>query len=163
MQGTSLYYGLLGLLAIALLFAAFTDMRHRRIDNWLNAAIALVAPLFWWAGGMSLYPDIALQIGFFLVVFAILLGCWTLRLIGGGDIKLLAALALWISPQPFLRLLVVMALAGGVIAVLHGAWHVIRRKKHRPVVPYGVAIAIGGLWVIGIDHANLAFNGSLVG
>src|SRR6478735_1305848 len=37
-------YGLLIALAIALLFAGFTDLRSRRIDNWLNAGIALAAP-----------------------------------------------------------------------------------------------------------------------
>lgn len=39
-------YGLVGLLAIALLYAAFTDIRRRQIDNWLNAAIALLAPVY---------------------------------------------------------------------------------------------------------------------
>ena len=46
----SFYYGLLGLLAIALLFAAVTDLQRREIDNWLNLAIALAAPAFWWVG-----------------------------------------------------------------------------------------------------------------
>ncbi len=36
-------YGLAGVLAIALLIAAFTDLRRRQIDNWLNAAIAALA------------------------------------------------------------------------------------------------------------------------
>mgnify|MGYP006140044167 CR=1 FL=1 len=56
-------YGLLAGLAIALLVAAFTDLRSRHIGNWLNGGIALGAPLFWWANGLSLWPDIALQIG----------------------------------------------------------------------------------------------------
>ncbi len=50
-------------LAIALLTAAFTDLKSRRIANWLNAAIALGAPLFWWASGMALWPDVAMQFG----------------------------------------------------------------------------------------------------
>ena len=56
-------YGLLVALAIALLIAAFTDLKSRRIANWLNGAIALGAPLFWWASDMALWPDIALQVG----------------------------------------------------------------------------------------------------
>jgi prepilin peptidase CpaA len=47
-------YGLLAALAIALLVAAYTDMRRRQIDNELNAIIALAAPLFWWASHMGL-------------------------------------------------------------------------------------------------------------
>ena len=49
MQVGYLSYGLLAALAIALLIAAFTDLRRRQIDNWLTAAIALGAPLFWFA------------------------------------------------------------------------------------------------------------------
>ena len=67
-------YGLLAALAIALLVAAFTDLRSRQIDNWLNAAIALGAPLFWWASGLSLWPDVALQLGVALATFAVLAG-----------------------------------------------------------------------------------------
>ena len=43
-----IHYGLLIALAIALVFAAGTDIHRRQIDNWLNIAIALGAPLFWW-------------------------------------------------------------------------------------------------------------------
>lgn len=46
-------YLLLAGLAIALVTAAVTDLRRREIDNWLNAAIALTAPLYWWASGLS--------------------------------------------------------------------------------------------------------------
>ena len=44
-----------------------------------------------------------------------LAGLFALRAMGGGDVKLLTALALWIEPLWFLRLLVVMALLGGVL------------------------------------------------
>ena len=46
-------YVLLGALAIALLVAIVTDLRSRTIGNRLNAAIALAAPLFWWASGLA--------------------------------------------------------------------------------------------------------------
>jgi prepilin peptidase CpaA len=68
----SISYGLLIALAIALVFAAFTDMRRRQIDNWLNAVIALAAPAFWWASGLSLWPDVAIQLGTALAAFGIL-------------------------------------------------------------------------------------------
>jgi len=45
MLGGYVHYGLVVALAIALLVAAVTDWRRRQIDNWLNAAIALAAPL----------------------------------------------------------------------------------------------------------------------
>ncbi|NVD45464.1 A24 family peptidase [Qipengyuania atrilutea] len=145
-------YGMVAFLAIALLVAAFTDLRRRQIDNWLNLAIAVTAPLYWWASGLSLWPDVAIQFGFALAVFAVLLGIYALRAMGGGDVKLLVALSLWIQPALFFKLLIIMALAGGLLTILMGVWHVTRRRKSKLVIPYGVAIAVGGLWVLGTEH-----------
>ena len=145
-------YGLLTALAIALLVAAFTDLRGRHIGNWLNGVIALGAPLFWWASGQSLWPEIALQLGVALATFAVLAALFALRAMGGGDVKLLTALALWIQPLLFLKLLIVMALAGGVLTLAFGAWHIARRQREKLNIPYGVAIAIGGLWVLGTSY-----------
>ena len=148
MQGTWIVYGLVGALATALLFAAFTDIRRRQIDNWLNAAIALGAPLFWWASGMSLWPGVALQLALAVAAFAVLAGLFAIRAMGGGDVKLLTALALWMPAVLFARLLIVMALAGGVLTVALGMWHITRRQTGRLKIPYGVAIALAGLWTI---------------
>lgn len=145
-------YGLLGALAIALLVAAFTDIRRRQIDNWLTAAIALAAPLFWWATGLALWPGVAWQLGSTLITFAILAGLFALRVMGGGDVKLLAALALWIEPSWFLRLIFVMALVGGALTLVLAAWHVARRQRERLAIPYGVAISAGGLWVLAAQY-----------
>jgi prepilin peptidase CpaA len=145
-------YGLLAALAIALLVAAFTDLRSRHIGNWLNGGIALAAPLFWWASGMTLWPEIALQLGVALGTFAVLAGLFALRVMGGGDVKLLSALALWIAPMLFLKLLIVMALLGGVLTLVFGARHVIRRQREKLAIPYGVAIALAGLWVLGTSY-----------
>ncbi len=149
---SNLHYGLLIALAIALVVAAFTDIRRRQIDNWLNGAIALAAPLFWWTSGMALWPDLALQLGVALAAFAVFAGLFALNWMGGGDVKLLTALALWIPPAMFLQLLVIMAVAGGVLTVVMVAWHTMRRQKHKLAIPYGVAIAFGGLWVLAANY-----------
>jgi prepilin peptidase CpaA len=145
-------YALLGALAIALLAAAFSDLRRRIIANWLNAAIAIGAPLFWWASGLALWPDVALQLGIAAAAFALLAGLFALGAMGGGDVKLLTALALWVPPMLFVQLLIVMALVGGVITILFSAWHIARRRRERLAIPYGLAIACGGLWVLGTNY-----------
>ncbi len=145
-------YGLLAALAIALLVAGFTDLRSRYIGNWLTGAVALGAPLFWWASGLALWPDISLQVGVALAAFAVLAGLFALGAMGGGDVKLLTALALWIEPLWFLRLLVVMALLGGILTILFAAWHVTRRRKDKLAIPYGLAIASAGLWVLSVHY-----------
>ena len=142
MRSEMVTYGLLGALAIGLLVAAATDLKRRQIDNWLNAAIAVAAPAFWWASGLTLLPGpsgwgVVGQVGL-AVMFA-------LRVMGGGDVKLLAALALWIRPEHFLWLVVVMSIIGGILTIVFGAWHVARRHQGRIAIPYGVAICVAGL------------------
>ena len=144
-------YLLLGALAIALLFAAFTDLRRRQIDNWLNASIAAGAPLYWWASGLAFWPDVAWQIGVAAVTLVILAGLFAMRAMGGGDVKLLTALALWIQPFWFARLLIGMALIGGVLTIVLGAWHVTRRRHDKLAIPYGVAISSAALWVLALQ------------
>lgn len=145
-------YGLLAALAIALLIAGFTDLRARRIGNWLTGTVALGAPLFWWASGLALWPDVAIQVGVALTAFAVLAALFAFGAMGGGDVKLLTALALWIDPLWFLRLLIVMALLGGVLTIVCAAWHVTRRRKDKLAIPYGLAIASAGLWVLAVHY-----------
>jgi prepilin peptidase CpaA len=162
MLGDYLHYGLLVALAIALLVAAATDWRRRQIDNWLNLGIAIAAPLFWWASGLSLWPGVAMQLGIGLAAFAVFAAMFALKWMGGGDVKLLTALALWIEPEWFLRLLIMMALVGGLLTLVMGAWHITRHQRDRLAIPYGVAIAIAGLWVLG-THYIPAAQRTLVG
>ncbi len=124
MQNSPIYYGLLTLLAIALLFAAGTDLKRREIDNWLNLAIALAAPLFWWAGGLSLWPDVALHLGVALAAFAVAAGLFAIGQMGGGDVKLIAALALWFPPSTFAQMLIVMAVLGYILTMGLGAFRI---------------------------------------
>ena len=145
-------YGLLVALAIALLVAAVTDLRSRHIGNWLNGGIALAAPLFWWASDLALWPDVALQLGVALATFAVLALLFALKAMGGGDVKLLTALALWIAPMLFLKLVIVMALVGGVLTLIFGARNIMRRQRDKLQIPYGVAIAMAGLWVLGTSY-----------
>ncbi|UIP06537.1 prepilin peptidase [Erythrobacter sp. SDW2] len=148
----TLHYVLLGALAIALLIAAFTDLKRRQIDNWLNAGIALAAPLFWWTSGLALWPDVAWQLGIAAITFFVCAGLFALRWMGGGDVKLLTALALWIAPSAFLKLVIIMALVGGVLTLLFGMWHIARRQKDRLAIPYGVAISAAGLWILSTEY-----------
>lgn len=167
MTGETLTYGLVGALAIALLVAAFTDLRRRQIDNWLTAGIALSAPLFWWATGLALWPGVALQIGLACAVLALLAGLFAMRMMGGGDVKLLTALALWLPFAPFMTLLILMALLGGLLTMIFAAIHVMSQRKGRIQIPYGLAIAGAGLWVIAATYgpgavpAGSVFGGTL--
>jgi len=154
----TIHYGLLIALAIALVVAAFTDIRRRQIDNWLTGAIALGAPLFWWVSGLALWPDMAWQLLFALVATGILIGIYAFgqaigaTILGGGDVKLLAALSLWMTPLSYMQLLFIMAAVGGIMAFGFIFRRVVFKPKTPGVLPYGVAIAFGGLWVLAFNY-----------
>jgi prepilin peptidase CpaA len=139
---------LAGLLAVLLLIAAWGDMRTREIPNGLNAAIALGAPLWWWATGLPVWPEAAIQIGVALLIFALAAGAFAAGMMGGGDVKMLAALSLWFAPLLVLRLIVAMSLIGGVLTLIVVAEHRWRKRGGQPEIPYGIAIAFAGLWVM---------------
>ena len=139
---------LVALLAAALIVAALGDLRTRIIPNWLNGAIALLAIPFWWATGLSLWPEVAIQIAAGLILFLLFALAFRLGAMGGGDVKLVAALGLWLPPGATLKLIVIMSIAGGVLTVAMIARQRLGGRKGAIEVPYGVAIAFAGMWLI---------------
>ena len=160
--GHFLEYALAAALAIALLYAAWTDLVRREIDNWLNGAIVIGAPLFWYSLNLGLV-GIGIQLAIALLVFLVLLFLFWIGQMGGGDVKLLTALALWIWPVRFMQLTIVMAIAGMALTIVLYAWHRARRRTERVKVPYGIAISIGGLWVLADKYIPIAQKSGLLG
>lgn len=143
-------------LAGLLIAAAWQDVRTLHIGNGLSIAVAAV--FVGWAviglvAGSYTLEAAGLSIACGAGLFAVGVAAFAAGILGGGDVKLLAAVGLFAGPAGILDLLLVTALAGGVlgIAVLAGApigpvstpgEAVLRRR-----LPYGPAIAAGGLWV----------------
>lgn len=145
----------LAALPIALLLAAaLRDLRSRTIPNGLTAALALggaaVALLSGWPA--MLWTCLAAT-----GVFAGGALLFAIGVMGGGDVKLAAALALWLPAGSVPAFLILTALAGGLVGLLMmlgrtGA-ALASGQALRPALasglaapaPYGVAIAAGGI------------------
>ena len=155
---------LLGLLGVAV----FTDLRARRIPNWLTVTGVL--------GGLTFA---SLEVGGFpgaavvgvLLALAVAFPLFAMGGLGAGDAKLLAAVAAFVGPAGLLSVALYGGVAGGVLAivstirrgvilpVLLGTQNLIvyvltlGRHGERSVldapgahtVPYGVAIAAGAV------------------
>jgi len=128
-----------------LLSAGIQDVRSREIANWKNAAIALLAPVWWLAIGLDPWPGMALQLLVALVVFGLFVGAFALGQMGGGDVKLIGALSLWLAPLHLLDTLLAMSIIGGMLTLAMLAERRWRRGGDAIEVPYGVAIALAGL------------------
>ena len=138
---------LLAILSLLLAVAAVVDVRTFTISNRLNLAVALLAPVYWFAALLG-PGDIILQVAAAVVVFILFAGAFYAGMMGGGDVKLAAALALWFPPYATIKLLVIMSFAGGLLTLGVLGWHRWRGREGRPEIPYGVAIALGGLAIL---------------
>jgi prepilin peptidase CpaA len=155
--------------------AAYRDICERRIPNRLTGALAALYPVY-----VLVSPTPVAWLAAFglaALVFAVGLGLFARELIGGGDVKLLAALSLWAGPEHFVSFMLVTTLAGGVLSLVslwYRRWGILveahlamlgllpatRRAAVAPdgstasvpdrsnTLPYGVAIAAGGIAII---------------
>ncbi len=141
-------YALLLALAIALIVAAFTDLKRREIDNTLNLAIAMAAPLWWWSMGFG-WIDVAWQVGLAVLTFVVACALFAMRQMGGGDVKLLTALALWFVPSGFGQVIVLMAMIGGGASVAMAAFNMERVPGEKIRDAIGWIVALGWVWAAG--------------
>ena len=151
-------------LPLFLCASAVSDLRHRSIPNLLTGSMAVVGVLLSVTGSGVLGAGSALLAG--AVTLAIGLLLQVARLVGGGDVKLFAAMAMWIGPKGSVDAALATAIAGGVLALFFlrrpspvsgavqspGPPPLISRLqldegRDFERVPYGVAVAAGGLWV----------------
>lgn len=104
---------------VVLVVATFTDLRSRRIPNWLVLPFLVVGVIVsgWlhgWAGIGHSFAGIALG----GVLFGIL--SWVGGM-GMGDVKLCAAIGAWIGPGQLIIALVLTGMVGGIMALCWAA------------------------------------------
>ena len=105
----------IAVLALGLGAAVFTDVRTRRIPNWLTGAIAGAAFGLAFGGG----PVTPLRALLGLVVgLALMLPGHVIGATGAGDVKLMAAVGAVVGPDVIFRVFLYSAVAGGVLAVV---------------------------------------------
>jgi len=146
--------------AVAMVASAVSDLAWRRLPNWLNAAIAIGYVPWAWAHGMP-WAAMAVAAGVGAIVLLAGFVLFSAGVIGGGDAKMAAAVAVWIGfSYDLLRFFLVMSLAGGVLALAALAIQGLRGTPLRRPLPYGVAIAAAALdyW---LHHAEVACRAGL--
>jgi prepilin peptidase CpaA len=162
---------LVALLTIGLLaVAAVSDLATRMIPDEVCIALAVlgfVVRMF--AGITAVAMSAAVAVG----LFALLVLAHARGALGGGDAKLAAAIAVGLAPVQTYRFVVATVLAGGVLSAIHlvlrcappparfvsrstGLASLVRRIvtverwriRRKGSLPYGIAIALGGAWVM---------------
>ncbi len=105
---------------IVLVVATCTDVRSRHIPNWLVLPFLLlgIAASCWLYGWHGLGQSCG-GFGIGLLVYGVL---FLMGGMGAGDVKLCAAIGAWIGPNQFLIALIMISLAGGVMALCWALW-----------------------------------------
>ncbi|WP_375397015.1 prepilin peptidase [uncultured Sphingomonas sp.] len=137
-------FALAGGLTVTLVSAGIEDARRREIANWKSGLIALAAPVWWFAAGYG-WSDMAWQSGLALGVFVAFAAAFHFGWMGGGDVKLIAALSLWLPGQALMLMLMLMSVIGGVLTLVMMIDHWRHRKSGAVETPYGVAIAMASM------------------
>lgn len=96
----------------------------------------------------------AVHLGVAFGVFALFALLFQFGFMGGGDVKMIGAVSLWLPIGAILGLLIIMSIAGGILTLAMLVRRRLAKSKERIAVPYGVAIAFGGLWVIAEPFVN---------
>ena len=144
-------------------FAVVTDVTRLIIPNWISISLVALFAAFIVIGGRPLpFGTHALVAAAVLVLgFAAFAAGW----MGGGDVKLMAALALWAGPDAVAPFLFYMSLIGLALALaVRAAMNYLRwfenaegvielsrlfpRWVRRGLTPYGFAIGVGALMTI---------------
>lgn len=142
------------LLVGAVVAAALEDAARLRISN-ITSGIVAVAAL---AAMVGTGPSLSLWQNFAIFVLVLVLGTAAFAggLFGGGDVKLFAAISLWLDLRGGMRLLIAVVLAGGVVAICYIAARFAARRPQKARkdrrVPYGIAIAAGTLLSVGFSR-----------
>jgi prepilin peptidase CpaA len=132
---------------VACAIAVATDLRARRIPNWLTVA----------AIGLGFALGVALGPGAFLAAVAgAALGLFVFGvpaafgLVGMGDVKLVIALGALLRWPLALPLVLYIALAGGAVALSYAVGHLLARTWHTHThrMPYALALALGCVWAV---------------
>ncbi|WP_281804050.1 A24 family peptidase [Methylocystis echinoides] len=156
---------LLLIFPLCLIIAAISDLLTMTIPNWLCATLALV---FFVVASCFGLPQSVILIHIITAILILFLGfsMFYFGWLGGGDAKLITAVSLWLDGGSLLRFFFTMAIWGGILALLFLFFRSARLPEllmKRPFIarlaepsagiPYGVAIAIGG--ILAYPHSAL--------
>ena len=140
-----------------MLYAAYSDLKSYTLPNFISllliAGFCLVMLII-----QPPLAGVAWHVGIGVILFVIGFLMFATGLFGGGDVKVIAALGLWLGPVNVLPFLTLMAVFGGILALALIIFRKIEIPQHwlknsaiaglhskEEGIPYGVAIAIAAL------------------
>jgi len=119
-----------------------TDFEQYMLFDAMTLPLAIIGGFFSWHAGANFFDVTGAAIiggGFFLLL-AVVTGA-----LGGGDVKLIAALGLWLGCEKLLSVVLIGSIAGGVAALL---MILTRKKDRRSYFAYGPYFTLAAIYVL---------------
>jgi prepilin peptidase CpaA len=137
--------------------AAWSDLRTRKIPNWITvpgAAIGLALQTWYggFYGGLASLAGAALGLGIFLVLY---IACG----MGAGDVKLFSAVGAFVGPQTLIPVFVFTGLIGGIAAIALA----ISRGRFRETLAKAAALMRGTRAAAGPNALRLPYGAVIAG
>jgi prepilin peptidase CpaA len=153
------HYALLLTFPAIMAFAGSIDLLTMTIPNRVSLALVAAFPVAAALIGMD-WTTFASHLGAGALMLIVGIGMFARGWLGGGDAKLLAAAALWLGFEHLPGYLLLVAVAGGVLALLvlsYRSWvppvwmlgqsWAMRLHDRKVGIPYGIALASAALWI----------------
>ncbi len=150
---------ILALFCFTVVYGAICDVTTYKIPNWVSYGLVLLFvpyAVVHWASA-----PILMHLGIGLLVFVMCIVFWQLRWLGGGDVKFVGSIALWMGPAKILAFVILLTVAAVVfIAILKflyrwnpwfqgsalpGFVKQLLTKSAERAIPYGLPAAIAAL------------------
>lgn len=151
---------------LLLVVAALHDLATRTVPNWIPVGILGAGCVMRAVAGELKWGVLAV-----LIVFALMFVCWLRGWMGGGDIKLLVAVAMLVPPPAVLGQMLMISLAGAPLIFVYALLRLVvsppRPSVQRPArllqrlvrverwriqrfrsFPYATAIAVGTFFIL---------------
>jgi prepilin peptidase CpaA len=152
-ESEMLKWGVAAVFCALLLVAAVTDIIRRRIPNWIVAClVALYALAVVLGVSPSTWPS---GVGAAAIVLVVTYILFHFGVFGAGDAKLFSAVALFMGLGKLAGFVLITVMIGGLMAlgvlilhpkrVMRGLTAAGRAEGSGRGIPYGVAIALGGI------------------
>ena len=140
--------------------AAISDYQKMKIPNWISAALCILFAVYaWW---LPTWASVGWHAAVGAVIFLAAVLSYAFGIFGGGDVKLLGAIALWAGPDRIVEFLMLTGILGGAfgVMIIAARWTVIAlpRIADKPgavwniarwgrdgACPYGIPIAVAAL------------------
>lgn len=148
---------LLSILPGLVIAAALSDLTTMRIPNWLSGS--LIVAFFPTALAVGLPLElVGMHVAAAFVALLVGMGLFALRVVGGGDAKLIAAACVWLGPSASFQFVLWTAVFGGLLSIalivarrdvaphiIGGPGWVHTLLETKGDIPYGIAICAGAL------------------